>query len=127
MAAASRVANTYELLENILLYLPLRQLLFAQKVNKKFHAVIQDSLKINQALFWKPSSTEYVEWQQGPPGRTIQDYPEGALGGGCWQQSNSEEHPLILRNPFTHVCVEHSRVLTATNTDILEALPIPKH
>jgi hypothetical protein len=83
MAAASRVANTYELLENILLYLPLRQLLFAQKVNKKFHAVIQDSLKINQALFWKPSSTEYVEWQQGPLGRTIQDYPREPLAAGA--------------------------------------------
>jgi hypothetical protein len=62
MAASSQALNTYELLENILLHLPLRQLLLAQRLNKKFHAVLQDSLKINQALFLKLASDEYAEW-----------------------------------------------------------------
>jgi hypothetical protein len=40
MAASSSALNTYELLENILLHVPLRQQQVAQRVNKNFHAVI---------------------------------------------------------------------------------------
>ena len=104
MAAASQVGNTYELLENILLHLPLRQLLLAQKVNKKFHAVIQDSLQINQALFWKPISTDYVEWEPGPIVESLR-YGGEPLNLGRWKQFNSEENVITLKNPFIHMCV----------------------
>lgn len=41
---ATQVLGTYELLEEILLHLPLGQLLLAQRVNKTFRDVIRDSL-----------------------------------------------------------------------------------
>ncbi|KAK3701548.1 hypothetical protein LTR37_015402 [Vermiconidia calcicola] len=60
-AAALKVLDISELLEEILLHLPLRQLLLMQQVNKRFHAHINDSPNIRNALFLGPS-TEDVEW-----------------------------------------------------------------
>lgn len=57
MAALGPVADaalgTYELLENILLYLPLTDLLLAQRVNKDWRAVVDRSERILQALFFR--------------------------------------------------------------------------
>lgn len=50
--AAAQVLATYELLEDILLHLPLRQLLLSQRVNTGFRDVIRRSDKINRALFF---------------------------------------------------------------------------
>ncbi|USW53060.1 Putative F-box domain-containing protein [Septoria linicola] len=57
---STRVFKTYELLENILLHLPLRTLLLSQRVNKSFQDVICRSQKIKQALFLEPCSPHVV-------------------------------------------------------------------
>ncbi|KAK5120100.1 hypothetical protein LTR85_006581 [Meristemomyces frigidus] len=72
MAATQQVLDTYELLENILLRLPLRQLLLAQRVNTGFRDLIWRSSKINRTLFFTPNTAETVDWY--PPeggGNTI--------------------------------------------------------
>lgn len=57
---SAKVLETYELLEDILLRLPLRQILLIQRVNKTFYAVIQDSDRIKRALFLEPTSTAFA-------------------------------------------------------------------
>lgn len=45
---------TTELLENVLEFLPMRDLLISQRVARKWRAVISDSTKLQQALFMVP-------------------------------------------------------------------------
>ncbi|KAK5746355.1 hypothetical protein LTR17_000735 [Elasticomyces elasticus] len=60
-ALAHTVFNTYELLEMILLHLPLRDLLFACGASKTFHDIINRSEPIQQALFMKPDTTKLLD------------------------------------------------------------------
>lgn len=52
--AAERVLELPELLERILLLVPMRDLLFSQRVSKFWQALIGNSLPLQQALFFKP-------------------------------------------------------------------------
>ena len=61
--------QVYELLEYILLYLPLNDLLLAQRVSNFFRSVIQDSTRIQQALFFKP-----VEEVAGRHQKSVQEH-----------------------------------------------------
>ena len=54
MTAAARVAGIPELLENILLHLPLRDLFLAQRMNRTARNIIEKSTQIQQALFLRP-------------------------------------------------------------------------
>lgn len=53
LSACEKVFGTWELVEHILLFLPLRQLLLAQKINKATFDVIASSTDIRRALFLK--------------------------------------------------------------------------
>ena len=64
MASASTVWSTYELLEQILLHLPLRALLLAQRGNKASLDVIGRSQSIQRALWLEASTTDTSEWQE---------------------------------------------------------------
>lgn len=57
MEAATSVLDNYELLENILLHLPVLDLLLAERVSKTFQGLIAQSEEIRQALFLVPTST----------------------------------------------------------------------
>lgn len=57
-AAAAKVFHTVELLEAILSELPIRYLLLAQRVSRHWQQVIQDSIRIQQAPFFKPIPLE---------------------------------------------------------------------
>lgn len=62
------VFGNYELLEHILLFLSLRDLLISQRVNKACFDVVQQSSDIRQALFLEPTTRPlYVELYQGGP------------------------------------------------------------
>lgn len=54
LTAGQRLCDVTELLEAILYELPTRDLLFAQKVNKQWKAVIEGSIKLQHALFYIP-------------------------------------------------------------------------
>lgn len=53
--ALAAVIATTELLEHILLDLPMRDLLLAQRINKRFKHLIDDSIAIQRALYFTPS------------------------------------------------------------------------
>ena len=53
--AAERALELPELLERILLLVPMRDLLLSQRVSKFWQALITNSLPLQQALFFKPA------------------------------------------------------------------------
>ncbi|KAK4963628.1 hypothetical protein LTR10_001257 [Elasticomyces elasticus] len=63
MAAATQVLGLPELVEIILLGLPTRDLLFAQKVCKTFKGVIDRSKSIQKALFFLPGTADDVNFE----------------------------------------------------------------
>jgi hypothetical protein len=65
MAAATQVFDTTELLEIILYELPTKDLLFAQRISKQTKAVIDNSTKLQQALFFKPVPADSKIYQNG--------------------------------------------------------------
>lgn len=80
-SAASKVFNTTELLENILLFLDLRTLLLSKGVNTQFRDVVDGSTKIQKALFFEPLSyptTADVELLETQP--TEPKHPWGGKG-----------------------------------------------
>lgn len=60
-SAAMQVFDTYELLEMILYELPTRDVVFAQKVSKQFKSVIENSTKLQRALFFRSISGGTLE------------------------------------------------------------------
>ncbi|KAK4894468.1 hypothetical protein LTR27_007354 [Elasticomyces elasticus] len=60
MAAAQQVLDLPELLESILLSLPMRDLLLAQRVSKTFQQVIVSSPHVQRALFFAPGKAADV-------------------------------------------------------------------
>lgn len=61
--AQQAVFNTYELLEHILLHLPLTTLILVNRVCRYWHALTKDSINIRRALF--------LESSQAPAGATL--------------------------------------------------------
>ncbi|KAK5745761.1 hypothetical protein LTR17_001263 [Elasticomyces elasticus] len=64
--AGTRLTNTYELLEQILLDadLPMETVFFAQRVNKQFHSLIRRSKGLQQKLFLQP-----IDFPENPASR----------------------------------------------------------
>ncbi|KAK5676156.1 hypothetical protein LTS10_011448 [Elasticomyces elasticus] len=108
MAACSTTLHTAELLEYILLYLPLQDLLLSQRVSKQWQAVIQGSAKARQVLFLEPSG----------------DVKLDLFGGDCWRLSNDHIwEGIVLVNPLLS-CFDTSvgRTVNFDNEEIL--LPV---
>ncbi|KAK5677249.1 hypothetical protein LTS10_010438 [Elasticomyces elasticus] len=61
----AKVFGITELLENILLHLPLIDLLFSQRVCKTWHNVVSGSSKIQKALFFTPGTKEDATTRNG--------------------------------------------------------------
>ncbi|KAK5739769.1 hypothetical protein LTR17_005055 [Elasticomyces elasticus] len=81
----NQVLNSPKLLEPILLKLPMRDMLFAQKVCKTFKQVIDTSWNIQQALFFMPASYS-----------AVQDRPEAEIEGLTCRVGRK----TVLRNPL---------------------------
>lgn len=103
---SSQVFETYELLEDILLRLPLRQLLLAQKVNKKFHTLVHDSPRIKRALFLEPTAKSFVvrerEFIPGTPNARTWPSKLGTYRP-VWKLEGAAERPAVIINPFTQM------------------------
>jgi hypothetical protein len=68
LAAKDRVLETPEILEGILLKLPIRDLLVtAERVSKEWHIIIQSSPAIQEILFFRPRSRKSDEEQSFNP------------------------------------------------------------
>ncbi|PPJ58259.1 hypothetical protein CBER1_08272 [Cercospora berteroae] len=66
MAAAAAVFDTAELLETILLQLPMRDIVRAQCVDRTFRDTIKESPSLQRALFLKPCvdfAATFTDWQ----------------------------------------------------------------
>ncbi|PVI03335.1 hypothetical protein DM02DRAFT_612254 [Periconia macrospinosa] len=64
-SSATLITIPYEILESILLYLPMKDLLLCQRVCQCFKQVVVSSKSIQRALFLKPSHSpqRFVEWE----------------------------------------------------------------
>lgn len=62
LPVTERVLSTAELLEGILLQLPMKDLLFAQEVCKSWQTVITHSVQLRRALFMEPAKCGPVSW-----------------------------------------------------------------
>lgn len=96
---AAQVLDTYELIEDILLRLPLRQLLLAQRVNKKFHGVINDSRKVKRALFFESSSDIRAKFRFENTDRR----PRYNHDFRWTHEGEDTKAVILLRNPFNEM------------------------
>ena len=78
--AAQQVLLTTELVEKILLHVPLKDLLFAQSVCMKWKAVIEGSTILQKALFFQPATTETALFHGECSGLSSRDEPLCNLG-----------------------------------------------
>jgi hypothetical protein len=90
MAASAKVLDAYELLEDILLHLPLIDLLHVWKVNQTFRDVVWNSYRINKALFISYATDKTAEW----------DEEEEDEFTSRWVQPKDGLVPIIILNPF---------------------------
>lgn len=88
-SARAKVLGNYELLEQVLLSLPLRDLLLAQKINKTCYNLIRRSEYISKVLFRIPAA---------PP---VSASPEGRLRRLVWRDEDGAraKHTPVF-NPF---------------------------
>ena len=77
VAARSAVLNTTELLEAIMIYLPIKKIFAIQRVSRRFRDIIGKSVQIQQKLFIKPCAKEEI-WKLAHlpprPGQTGEDF-----------------------------------------------------
>jgi len=95
--ATSQVFETYELLELILLHLPLVDRLLAERVSKTFQSILKRSKKIRQALYREPI-TESVTMAFRKITHEV-DHPYADRQGRGWATSDSTSQKPIV-NPF---------------------------
>jgi len=105
MASASTVWSTYELLEQILLHLPLRALLLAQRGNKASLDVIGRSQSIQRALWLEASTTDTSEWQESAKRGYVISGQAESFYDRMWLASitGNEISPIV--NPFAELYV----------------------
>lgn len=91
--ASAKVLGSFELLENILLFLPLRSLLLSQKVNKACFDVVQGSPDIRRALFWETNSSPLFHyWQPQEDDEVVLEFRHSA------DEDTKADPPFV--NPF---------------------------
>lgn len=94
MAATLKALSTYELLERVLLHLPLRHSLLSQKVNKAFYDVVNRSPQIQRALFLAPTSDDSVVYYE----EDLNRLPDSQVVG--WRDTLDAERVMPMLNPF---------------------------
>ncbi|KAK5124557.1 hypothetical protein LTR85_001774 [Meristemomyces frigidus] len=116
MSATEAALLTTELLELILLRLPMQDLLLAEAVSHKWQGVIQGSTKIQQALFLVPRSPNKLEYPAIPSQQTVLvggllldiEFP-----GRSWRTTKGDTNEYCeLENPlFSRIFKPHDRSL----------------
>lgn len=127
-AACAKTFDTAELLETILLFLPLRDLLRAQQICKSWSMSIRASIKAQRALSLEPQSDEtslFLRWD------AMSDNPRPAwpyFHKGDWISAIDAEtlqptlNPLLTRNfffkpragiyPATFITLHHNGIIS---------------
>lgn len=113
--ASTRLLSTFELLEDIILYLPLRQILLSQRVGRAFANVITGSKPIQRALFLAPHDDE-----------TIKYYPKPGTFEHEWKVAKDGEPLTPVVNPFLprytafrllNIQITYADILQSTHMD----------
>ena len=75
-SAASKVFNTVELLESILLELPCKDIVLAQRVSKIWQGTVTGSLELQKALYFVPSQLPAIRLlpDGAPPATTLKRF-----------------------------------------------------
>jgi hypothetical protein len=95
MAVSAKVLDTYELLEDVLLHLPLIDLLHVWKVNQNFRDVVWNSCRINKAHFISYTTDKIAEWEEEGEDEFT----------SMWVQPEGGLVPVIILNPFLELLV----------------------
>lgn len=85
-----------ELLEEVVMHLPLRDILLCQRVDTHFRDVVQSSSNIKKVLFLEPATRKTAEWIPYRPSNDYLAISDGAL----WKISDEDESVNPLFNPF---------------------------
>ncbi|KAK5729312.1 hypothetical protein LTR17_012037 [Elasticomyces elasticus] len=93
--SAAKVLGIYELLETILLHLPLRRLLLCQRVNRAFKDVVNRSAPIRKSLFLEPACSDTIDTVMQP----IVSNPQPRYRP-VWKTLVTAEQVLPVLNPF---------------------------
>lgn len=90
MTGAAKVFDTYEVLDNFSLHLPVIGLLHVWKVNQTFRDIVWESCRINKALFISYATDKTAEWDEEQEDRCA----------STWIQPEDTSVPVIILNPF---------------------------
>ena len=110
-STSHQVFDIMELLENILLYLPIRTMLLAKRVSRQFRDTIDGSLQIRRALFFeplsRPTSAQLAIMADRSPGvDDLTDY-----GQQDWYEDLPKEIPNIAQvNPLLGCFMQYREV-----------------
>lgn len=100
VTAAARVFGIFELAEDILLHLPIVDLIHVSRVSKEFQNTVTNSKPLQRALFLKPVTGKSVILVKPKPGRML-----------FLSDESSAVSVRVLGNPFTQ------RIMRGVNND----------
>lgn len=98
-SATTRALETPELLENVLLYLPLNEILFAQRVCRFWKASIETSANAQRVLYYRPLSDGHVSWRFVKGWRMHLD-DDRPMRNGRWHMKGRNEQVQPALNPL---------------------------
>lgn len=111
-SSTEKVLKTTELLENIISFLPMRQILGKARVSRKWKSVIDHAPSIHSSLFLRPHSDEVI----APAYYMLPGYPEDSL--------KKSAPPTSTRLPVYHASI-HFNPLIGEKSD--DAFPFEIH
>ena len=119
--ASAQVFDTTELLEMILYKLPVKDLLFAQRVAKQWKAAIDNSVKLQQALFFRPVPVGPSPFVKVPNFATIDEHKKFR------KQMRGQRGNCMLNPLLKDVCINIRRCHEERGLlkeSIIERLPV---
>lgn len=102
-----QVFENYELLENIILYLPLRQVFVARRISTYFEGIFNRSKPVRRALFLAPATPQH-----------LRHFEIAESVGGGWSAGRPSVAIRPVLNPFAEAYAQPPlRTCSATKAD----------
>ncbi|PPJ58332.1 hypothetical protein CBER1_04481 [Cercospora berteroae] len=89
-----------ELLEEIILYLPLRDILLCQRIDTTFRSVVQGSSQLRKVLFLEPATNKPLEYCPPYFEEDGLDHEQESEVSSRWKNPENGEAVHLLFNPF---------------------------
>lgn len=119
--ASARVFTSYELCQNIILHLPLRQILLARRTSKSFEDVFSGSVAVRRALFLAPSTSHTLDHyrtklcRENDEGRGAESGEVNDKEDGEWRATENSKPVRPWKNPFVDSCASSYPDAICTN------------